>query len=985
MNKLLKKINVLKLCLLLMTVFTVVNVTSIDVYADESSYSLYDVANVIQEHFGKQTSDAWYSWVPGSVGDAGGISNPTNAGNASAFVGFGESSSLSYFISGSSVSNTAAYAAFDGVLLSSGSTTSHIYNYVKYGYALQESGLVKTASGMSMGISGMVSTIAGAMLWCFYLMAKAVPTVMSVVVTILQTFNPFSFFGYADNISAYMTTNVDDTHIMYGLAQLVSDWYNRFSGFSWSVMMPCFIAVLILTVVLLRKSSSFSTLKKFLIRITFLVIGIPLLGVTYTTMLDSVGDQTDASLSSANDIVLGTFVDTEMWLTSSRLSLPSKSTLTVYDDNGTLSITSATRLSARANAYAINSQSYGLSGTSPFVRYKETDTDLDDNDNILDNTNSSSITFDDVDVIESIISRYRSSKIFYGSEYESMVIADLLSSTNATAVEHISDMFSDSDGAGDFKGDTRFSSSTTSSGWIGSDYNIYNNGGLSPSVSNSKTAFGGTSYSVSNPGGLMSVTEDSPKGLSTIGAYNFLNTTFENSNLTVSSAKKASTGFSKNGYLSVTLAGTGLDSFLYFLEACVMLLAFTIIGIGYCFGMLFGNLKRTFGVITSMPFALLGSVNAIAKMIGFTIVAIVEVLGTILAFSIVMELLMSLSSVFGATILTSLLSGTAGATGVAGYLGGVSLASSVLSIIAILNIIIIILFCVFAMKFRKSFVTTVGEICEDICSKFLDTSPTNHNNSPGMLAKGAGAVASGAGMALGGKLGQSAMNKFGGSEMATPSVATGGDSGDTNVDASSDVDAGGDIDGTNAEGVNVDTGNTDVEGSTSEGGKVEGINVEGSNADISEGDSLTGHGNTDAETSKTLQESNGSSSVTEDEAKQAEAKQLEKAQKQEAAKDKLSGGKDAAEGAAKMYAGYQTGDVGMGAAGTQQAKGGLEKSNNAGAKARNAKSDSREQVYNSASNDLNSSKRTSGNDLGTGSSDAGANRKPTPKKTLDPR
>src|SRR5699024_11667042 len=94
------------------------------------------------------------------------------------------------------------------------------------------------------------------------------------------------------------------------------------------------------------------------------------------------------------------------------------------------------------------------------------------------------------------------------------------------------------------------------------------------------------------------------------------------------------------------MVGTGTMSFIYWFNAVVLLGSFVLIGFGYAFAMIIGNLRRGLQLITAIPFATLGAIAGIAKVVVYSIALIMEVIITIFLYKFVKELLIALPSIF---------------------------------------------------------------------------------------------------------------------------------------------------------------------------------------------------------------------------------------------------------------------------------------------------------------------------------------------------
>ena len=88
--------------------------------------------------------------------------------------------------------------------------------------------------------------------------------------------------------------------------------------------------------------------------------------------------------------------------------------------------------------------------------------------------------------------------------------------------------------------------------------------------------------------------------LSPLSMYNFLNTTFQDNNLTVQSGRNADSSFVKANHASVSQVGEGVMGLIYWFSSLSILVSFALIGIFYALAMLFSNIKRSIQLIACL-------------------------------------------------------------------------------------------------------------------------------------------------------------------------------------------------------------------------------------------------------------------------------------------------------------------------------------------------------------------------------------------------
>lgn len=229
-------------------------------------------------------------------------------------------------------------------------------DYGYYGYALNYLGLDETAPEQT---TDMVRLVSGALLQATWTVSGAVDGVMAWCIHMLQVFNPFQFvqnavissdgndsfnFGVTNTDNAGSVTAGQDlsnaganaggsaSGAFQQVKSTISDLYNWLQNLSWAVILPLFLALAIFTFFLGRiisqnmAAKGASNLKKWVVRVFFILFAIPLLGSIYTPTLNAIGvaygNESDerAAVISADRIVVSQLVDFEAWAEEANLS-----------------------------------------------------------------------------------------------------------------------------------------------------------------------------------------------------------------------------------------------------------------------------------------------------------------------------------------------------------------------------------------------------------------------------------------------------------------------------------------------------------------------------------------------------------------------------------------------------------------------------------------------------------------------------------------
>lgn len=744
---------VVSVILLIVAIFSVTSVTaSAEVEVDYSFYQLSSTAaSYMNKTFSPSNKDN--NTVVLKYDD-----QSTLPGNASTYVGYCDSERSGGLIYGwlmsalSSSSSTYSYATFKN----DASIPNAFYAYAQYGNLLNKIGFDSTSTeGFSL-----MRLLSGGLMCAAYFMAMSVVGIFSIVFSVLKVLNPFLIFAGVDKVADYMgvTTNPDNPFAV--LFNTVSSWYNAITDLSWWITVPIFFICLILCLLLVRTANKASKVKKYIIRIVFIAIGIPICGALYTSCLTNMSNfvEKGGTTIAPTKIIASTFLDFEAWASDSQLSPSQYSVLSMdlYNNNKDEGmVVNRTYIQLRRTCMSINAQSHAISGLKQSDIIGAPD-DSNGNSLTYETTDSSNYQSNRRGVSDTInlLYRYMSNDFYHASDWESQC-KEKLTTTNAfddTTKKDTETWFKDMAKEDNWKNDA--------------DAGKYTNSNVAKDL----LFDGDLQYDVglqNGRGEYVPKSRDwgSAKGLSTLGMYNYLSTKFTGSSVVVYSNEKSSSGFVRESHHSVNLiGGTGIMSFLYYLNALTLLLAYAVVGWFYAISICMSNLKRGIRSIASVPFALLGSIPAIAKVITYTIVLIVEIMGTFFVYELVSELLFSFNNMLEGFL-------SAAFNNVDNLFATVSIGSQpaslvadgtiVMGLIMLAQIVFIVWFTVIAMKMRKSIVKSLDEIISKFIDRLFDVNNTAlpSPKQPGMLRQGAGAVASGAGMGAGQKLGDSIMNK----------------------------------------------------------------------------------------------------------------------------------------------------------------------------------------------------------------------------------
>ena len=595
----------------------------------------------------------------------------------------------------------------------------------------------------------------------------------------------------------------------------------------WTLMIPLFFIVLLWNLLVAKNKNKSLEIKKFLWRVFTMTLLIALLGAAYTEVLTVLG-RAYGTVSPATKVIMSTYFDFQSWVEDTHMHIPSGEGMT-YRDNFYMSVDGEPRnktvLSVRSTALQLNLYSLKKSlGDDAAWAESAADTDSISINQSTVNWNQS-MRSNDFDVskessewVSDLLSRYGGKAKYQASDWEAYYKNAYLDYSNSddenSAGRSLANIIQHTDDALDWKkiddneltpgkqlitnnGDTSFKSS--------SETYYYNN---SPNLWNVATAYVGSRSVVVDEDGALDM-GDTPSGylgylskngfyiypsddclLSPMAIYNYLNTSFTSTGLVVYNPELSSNAYSREFHYSVNLVGDDSLGFLYGLNAMVLMGCLTVLSLFYFLAAIFASVRRTMHLVITMPIASMGSLRFAAKLIYHAIMLVAEIVVTMLLYSVVTDLLVSmmtiLESVFAyaiggiqnitdleeavvgaeqagsATQLLSVNSGTILFSGLnpvpmAGVEQDFVFGAKALEIITVLlSIVVYILLTKAMIKYRKVVVKGVDEMVGDWTTAFV---PGARNQDMGMpdskvaanfdRAKGAIGAGLGAGVAAG--------------------------------------------------------------------------------------------------------------------------------------------------------------------------------------------------------------------------------------------
>ena len=803
--------------------------------------------------------------------------------------------------------------------------------YLQYGHALQALGL-DTVSSNQFDFMAIGRMFLGYLSMSVYVGALVPQVAFSIAINVMKSLNPFNWM-VSEAIGGGETVPA-----LAGVKGFVTDLYNVFAG------MGLYVATLILAVgigmsiLFWRKSNNVgSHFKKFIIRLVFIAAGLPFLGMTYTAALNNAADSFAASAPMANKAVAATFVDFAAWAEKNNLALPEGTTIKVNGNgsgSGSGSVDMGGTTAPQTFALKINQASGSL-----------VDGDDTDASNLTYNITSSRYSgngqLGKILEVFDLLNRFANSTRYTAGAYETYVktisggkMAEGLKVTgNKDKYAAVNNILSPNADASKLDNkNTSFMSDGTPS-----TFGVTMSGGSIVYTGHGKISkyAPGTAYRkfekamdsvnehVMGPRAKSfgTTTSSGTGGLSTISMYNYLTTKFADDTVTNYSSTKLASDYVLDTHHSVSLVGGGVMGIVYWLDMVSILGFIAVVGTVYAFGLIGGSVKRGIKMVTSIPFAAVGSVRAISKIVGITVSMIVQIYGTLIVYNLVVELFIASQQIFLTPLLTGFNNGNVSAAiipGMTADYNGVTAAVTGLTvpIVAFIMSIVNIVITIKAVKLRKTLVKSMDEEMAGWVDRFFNSDSARNNlNSRSLGDVVREGVSAGAGMAAAG-----AANRFV-NGARNPSQTKGvsddsaiGQKGDTGLDGMDGVTAAPDNVTVNGGSIESHSNMTDIDNVHSTD-VARGAALAGTAGSIAEATRQKGEG---AEQKMSRQEKNelkekaklasasGQTTYLQDEEIERNKKKAQK----EAALEGLKGAANAGMGGARMMAG----DVGGGAA-----------------------------------------------------------------------
>lgn len=609
--------------------------------ADVRDYSLYHRASEVATTFGNQMApdvdnDGKSPWIEGGF----------NAGSAGGYLGYSRDLSeddegIMGWVTSRFSANTMDYdfkqlEMLGGSSKLTGQDGNRLLGYGLYGAKLQELGLVDSTDADGSGLGSIGRWFYSTALLVAYWFARIVPFIFETILKLLTIFNPFTFFfGIADGLSSVQIPIIKE------VAEYISNIYMYVQRISIYVIVPVLIGITAISVFMFRGGPG-KKVSRLFVRVFMIFAGIPLIGATYTSIIEDLSDNMDMSTSYVDYIIHTQLVDTENWVKNSRLAPPINNPIYVDYSSSSGEVKGSTVVS-RDMVLEINQKGAGKS------QLAHLNTDVGSSSDLNDMIDSSKAGEENTSINNStmdLINRYKKGERFSASDFEGYVKAQLDKDDNISD-EAIASMFDPNikELSSDDYADLFRHKNKAVDKFEGIEWSIYNFGrlGIANNGSDQFTLVT-RNGNISNKIGKGSVRDsmslantgmdDHYVGLSPLAMYNFLNTEFELNSMKVYSPKTSSSGWASNDYASVTKVNHGFSGFIFGVESLVLISISAFLGLMYAIGLIKVVIASIPRILSSVFGTAFGSMAMITKLLVSTIVLVVELIGSILLYQI---------------------------------------------------------------------------------------------------------------------------------------------------------------------------------------------------------------------------------------------------------------------------------------------------------------------------------------------------------------
>lgn len=730
----------------------------------DSNYSLYALSSAntafLFDALGISSNTAADDASEENQGHGSGLAgqwadNMQHPANAGAFLGFCDTDvspgMCTKYYGSHTTKNTTSYS-YETFRTHAGNTVggddgtargaAGVYAYALFGATTSALGLTESIS-TSAASSGQLNAermfMGNIMLFAFAL-SGSIDAFFGMIIDALSAINPFRLFfdavREADVSSGYDIADEPAGGPLEGLAGFISTVYNGLVNLGWLATIPMFIGFFAIGALLMRRYDTGSNLKRLVVRIFFLSLGFILLGSTYTATLESFkGYGTESGSVNSSKVVLNTYLDYDAWVNNTRMTIPrSGQAEIVWDaDNQTPTDKSVSRL--RMTTFNINTMANPV-----FRDIADSSNRHNDDMDFVGSAMNDEVGETSVNVFAetwSMLNRYVEGDAVTGEGFEGRAKSGLDEEVfqNGTrgdaALQHQFTAYTD---VAVMRAMDPSEVNQYALAFVDNRHGLHSpqlDSGISTASEIQLLTKGGLTRC--EPGEVATVSrvdggrlEPIACNMSVLSQYNFLNTNFDSLGASVQSPERTDNTHARQSHAAVSQVGGGMMGLLYWFSALSILGSFIVIGIFYALSMLFSNIKRSIQLIAAVPFATLGFMGGIAKVIIYTVAMIVEIILTLFVYRVMQELILAIPAILEAPLVAALNNEYGGATlgVVAAGLGALFVDHAVAGTILVTLVATsgIIIFTIIAVKLRGTLISALDEAVTNGVNKLLDTS-----------------------------------------------------------------------------------------------------------------------------------------------------------------------------------------------------------------------------------------------------------------------
>ena len=695
-----------------------------------------------------------------------------NVGNAGAVLGYGDEDDFDFASDIiTKLSKTSSFASYDALKLSDGQLDNTL-QYARYGRLLADMGLDTYGVKHTVGSGRMIS---GGCMLIIFVLSMLCSKLFGIFIDLMILLNPFRFFinissplgttlgnvvSDTDSTLSTSATGISSHPAFKAISTLMSGIYEEISHWSWGLVIPVGLAVMIASLFLYSKlfnndNPQVRTKKvaTWLMRVAFVAIGIPLLGCIYTSVLGDMDYTTDDTKCASTQMVASTYVDFGKWASNLRLD-PVSGGYFVSDVSNKLGGEADVKTLAklRDTAVAINKKSGAVEGIGKLSASSEDA--LKWSVDVLETDASASEGA--INQCYDLLMGYITDNFYYPSDWESAVGSSMANNSSIEmgrrqgseeerfdadklqgekTVYNMYDSTNETSDWLDRSKDDNTEIFTRSTKW--NPFNIFRNGGK---ITNTRVKRGDettvkyvSTYSSSKYGSNPTVNG----GLSTLSMYNYLTSKFDTDGVIIYSNKDAVNIQSKYSHRAVNSVGSGALGILYYANAFILMMIISIIGLCYIFSSMMNILKKGFTVFASIPAASLGVLKSIATIISTTFSMVIEIVLIGFLFTLMQELLVVFVNVLqnvlsGGKVIT-ILGGITAEIGNAGIMEVLFSSGWLLYVNLGFTCVVMLMFGFYAYKYRRAYQRITCVVRDKAYVKLLPQAVVDVMDQRGMI------------------------------------------------------------------------------------------------------------------------------------------------------------------------------------------------------------------------------------------------------------